>query len=143
MGLNDADRNELTDLSYRYASMVDGRQFDEMADLFAPDATLITPTAHLDGRNEILTAMRALVRYDSTFHLVGQTRHWEVNGTTNGETYCVAHHFVAEPEATRDRVMYIRYHDELVHDDRWRFARRELEVIWAGQEDKTAPSSTA
>lgn len=136
MGLTEADRRELTDLSYRYASSADGRRFEEMADLFTEDAVLVMPGRRRDGREEILEAMRALVRFDATFHLVGQARHWQDGTSTRGETYCIAHHFNADPDGTRDRVMYIRYHDDYVRQDRWRLARRELEVLWSGQEDK-------
>ena len=140
--LSREDREELTALCSRYASFVDGRDFKAVGSLFTEDAVLVTANGLRDGRGAIVEAMHGLERYDRTFHLVGQSRHWVDDGVVRGETYCVAHHFgEAGDEGTRDRVMYIRYQDEFQRDDTWRFARRELGVVWAGQEDKPGGAS--
>ena len=135
--LSTADREQLTALCHRYASCVDSRDFEAVRALFTPDAVLITTRARLEGHDAIVEAMHGLERYDRTFHLVGQIRHWIEDGGVRGETYCVAHHFTERGAAgTEDRVMYIRYQDEFERDAVWRFARRELGIVWAGQEDK-------
>lgn len=140
MELSDTDRRELADLCHRYASFADSRRFDDMGDLFAPDAVLVTQAGQREGRADILGAMRGLVRYDRTFHLVGQVRHWVDGDDVRGETYCIAHHFNAGDDGgTRDRVMYIRYDDVVVREQgTWRIGRRALDVAWAGPEDKPA-----
>ena len=140
MDLHDDDRRALTDLSHRYASHVDDRDLDALGALFTEDAVLVSAAGPREGRTEILVAMRQLDRYDRTFHLVGQVRLWVEADGPHGETYCIAHHFTDGPDGTRDRVMYIRYHDTFVHDPDgeidWRFARRVLDVTWAGDEPK-------
>lgn len=144
MDLSTDDRRALIELSYRYASHVDDRAFAELGALFVEDAVLVSASATRDGRAAILAAMQKLDRYDRTFHLVGQVRLWVEDDGPHGETYCVAHHFTADADGTRDRVMYIRYHDTFVHDpDRdgdWRFARRALDIFWAGDEPKSDPT---
>jgi hypothetical protein len=138
--LHDDDRRLLTDLSHRYASHVDDRDLEALGDLFTEDAVLVSAAGTREGRAAILAAMAKLERYDRTFHLVGQVRLWAEADGPHGETYCVAHHFLEDGDAMRDRVMYIRYRDTFAHDLGrdvvWRFARRELDVVWAGNEPK-------
>ncbi len=140
MDLSTDDRRALIELSHRYASHVDDREFDALGALFTEDAILVSAAGAREGRVEILTAMQRLDRYDRTFHLVGQVRLWVETDGPHGETYCVAHHFTEDADGTRDRVMYIRYHDTFVHDPDpdgdWRFARRVLDIAWAGDEPK-------
>jgi uncharacterized protein (TIGR02246 family) len=138
MELSETDRRALVELCQRYASFADSRRFDDMGDLFTTDAVLVTQAGQREGRDDIVKAMQGLVRYERTFHLVGQIRHWVDGDDVRGETYCIAHHFNAGDDgATRDRVMYIRYDDVAVREDGvWRLARRALDVAWSGQEDK-------
>ncbi len=123
------DRQQLTDLVSRYASCVDRRDFAGVGALFTVDAVLVTPGGERSGREDIGAAMRGLERYDRTFHLVGQTRHWREGADTYGETYCVAHHFTGGSGLTSDHVMFIRYDDTFVRADAWQFARRALDVV--------------
>lgn len=136
MKLSETDHRELAELSHRYASFVDSRRFGEVGDLFTVDAVLVTPAGQRVGRAEVAAAMHGLTRYERTFHLVGQIRHWVDGDTVRGETACVAHHFTtAEDGATGDKVMCIRYHDDVVQEDGvWRLARRTLDVVWTAQE---------
>ena len=41
-----ADRNSITDVSYRYALALDMRDYDALHDVFTPDASMITLVAH-------------------------------------------------------------------------------------------------
>ncbi len=132
------DREELVALGHAYAFAADARDFEGFAALFTPDGVLIPSRGRYDGRDAIAKGVSGLARYDRTFHLVGQSRHWIDDGVVRGETYCIAHHFTENAEeGTRDRVMYIHYRDEYArHEGAWRFAHRTLGVVWAGQEDK-------
>ena len=137
-GLSREDREELADLCRRYASAADSREFGAFGELFTADGVLISSRGRYEGRAAIAAGVSGLARYDRTFHFVGQIRHWAEDGAVRGETYCVAHHFTdAGGAGTQDRVLYIRYRDECRREDgAWRFARRELGLVWAGQEDK-------
>ncbi|MFO7591627.1 MAG: nuclear transport factor 2 family protein [Acidimicrobiia bacterium] len=140
MDLTDDDRCSLTELSHRYASHVDDRDFEALGALFTEDAVLVSGAGPRVGRAEILAAMRKLDRYDRTFHLVGQIRCWVEPDGPHGETYCSAHHFVtADDGTTTDHVLHIRYHDTYAFDPGpsatgageagWRFTRRELDIV--------------
>ena len=128
-GLTVAERLALTDLVGRYASLVDARDLQALGTLFTADAVLVTTGGERRGRDEILDAMRGLERYDTTFHLVGQTRHWRDGDATLGEAACIAHHWRLREGVGRDHIMFIRYHDTFAREGAWRFARRELEVV--------------
>ena len=132
------DREELVALGHSYAFAADGRDFEAFAALFTPDGVLISSRNRYQGREAIAEGVSGLRRYDRTFHFVGQSHYRIEGGVVRGETYCIAHHFIeTDDEGTRDRVMYIHYRDEYArHEGAWRFAHRELGVVWAGQEDK-------
>lgn len=145
MDLSDDDRRALTELSHRYASHVDDRDWSALGALFTEDAVLVSGAGPREGRSAILAAMLGLERYGRTFHLVGQVRLWVEADGPHGETYCLAHHFTEADDGTlTDRVLHIRYHDTYAVDSRlrdagppdtgpiepgWRFARRELDIV--------------
>jgi ketosteroid isomerase-like protein len=131
-GLTMAERLALSDLVGRYASLVDARDLGALGGLFTDDAVLLTAAGERRGREEIMDAMRGLERYEATFHLIGQSRHWREGVATFGEAACVAHHWRVRDGVEHDHVMFIRYHDTFAHDGDWRFSRRELEVVRAG-----------
>ncbi len=132
------DREELVALGHGYAFAADARDFEGFAALFTPGGVLISSRFRYEGREAIAEGVSGLRRHDRTFHFVGQSRYWIDDAVVRGETYCIAHHFIeTDDEGTRDRVMYIHYRDEYArHEGAWRFAHRELGVVWAGQEDK-------
>jgi uncharacterized protein (TIGR02246 family) len=133
-----ADRLEIQDLVARYASRVDRRDLDGVAELFTEDGALLSPQGsdgemrERRGRGQIAEAMRALERYRATTHLVGQNLA-EISGeTAHGETYCLAHHIIESDEGGHDNhVMAIRYMDRYRKAaGRWLFAERRLVVDW-------------
>lgn len=131
--LTPTDRFALADLTARYAAAVDRREFDQLRQVFVPEATLDTGRAVRQGIDEILAAMEGLRRYDATSHLLGQQLLDEHEaGECRGHTYCEAHHLRVDDEGQRtDQVMHIRYHDVYVHTDGgWRIKTRRLEVVW-------------
>lgn len=137
--LSDHDRRRITALSHRYATGVDDRRYADVAALFGAAGVLEpTPGVTRTGAEAIEAALGNLDRYDHTFHLLGQISVDEADGEVTGLTYCIAHHFRADPVSggTTDHVMYIRYRDRFEFDRGWRFAHRRLDVSWAGAEDK-------
>lgn len=145
MELTEADRRALLDLSHRYASAVDRRDFDGVVELFTPAAELITLGGTRRGHRAIAEALEGLRRYGATFHLLGQIRHWiDAEQVVRGEAYCVAHHFTDTGSGTDDRVLYIRYEDRYEKAaGGWRFARRHLDVVRSVHEHQQAPAGTA
>ena len=69
-----------------------------------------------------------LARYDQTFHFVGMHRIIIDGDTATGDVYCDAHHRTGR----RDLVMHIHYEDRYRRGaDGWRFARRDVRVLWS------------
>lgn len=134
------DRNELRRLVEDYAHFVDSRDFDAVSLLFLPDGILSGYDGDVqryrrNGRAEIVEAMRGLLRYELTSHMLGQQRiDFSDGDTAVGETYCNAQHIYTDnrdtdstPSRRRNKVMSIRYHDRYVRrDGRWFFAERRL-----------------
>ena len=109
--------SDLRALVERYATAVDARDFDRLADVFVADGVLVTPTGERAGLDAIQAAMQSLHRYDSTDHIVGGST-VEIDGSTAaGQVDCVAHHYT-DGGAT-DRVMQITYHDTMYQPDHW------------------------
>lgn len=133
-----ADRLALLDVAYAYARFADRIDAESLGGLFVEDGVLrilrpgadVAPVERV-GRAEIISAIKRLDRYQSTFHLVGN-HYYEIDGDeATGEVYCVAHHVQGEPGERSDHVMMIRYHDLYRRAPTgWRIVQRELQVDW-------------
>jgi hypothetical protein len=138
-----ADRLELSGLVHRYAAYVDGRRFDEVAELFTADGELILPEppdhlephVHHNGGAGIIAAMGTLARITRTHHSIvgevytafqtGQATGDAANGAITG----VAHHWVESSGQITDHVWYLRYSDVYRRDAQgWRIAVRSLSI---------------
>jgi hypothetical protein len=133
-----ADRLALLDLAFAYARHADRIEADHLGALFVDDGVLRivrrgsdAPPVERIGRADIVSAIKRLDRYESTFHLIGN-HVYEIDGdAATGEVYCVAHHVHGEPGSRLDHVMMIRYQDRYRRQaDGWRIAERELWVDW-------------
>jgi uncharacterized protein (TIGR02246 family) len=133
------DEAEIRRLVESYAAAADRRDSNTVAELFVEDGEFAmfldpsteAPTAQRRGREEIRSAIDRLGAYRATYHSIGSCTVEVVGERAHGDTRCDAHHLLEEPDALRDHTMYIRYVDELVRTTTgWRFARRELRVIW-------------
>ena len=124
--LSVTDRAALSDLVHRYAANVDDRQFDSVAELFAPTAELtvpeppaaLRPVHSHRGRPAIAAAVAAVAQTERTQHaIVG-----EVYGVLSeegprpaprcGRIACIAHHFSERADELIDVVWHLRYDDE-------------------------------
>ena len=129
-----ADRIALTDLVARYAVAVDTRDFAALREVFTTDATLDTGRAVRAGIDAIVEAMRGLLRYEATSHVVGQHLVDPSDRGADGLVYCTAHHLRGHGDHRTDKVMHIRYHDRYVMTDHgWRIEARRLEVAWTDE----------
>lgn len=132
--LDPAVRAALDDLVDRYAAYTDDRRLDDVAQLFAEDATLVVadppksldPARELQGRAAIRSGLAALDRVEVTVHRVtGRVYDLLDDGSVAGRVSGTAHHM----SAGRDAAWFIRYEDRYRFDgDRWRFARRVLRI---------------
>lgn len=135
-----SDRAALADLAADYARCVDRGDPKGVAACFAPDGVLRRVDlaaggkllSERTGRDEIALAISKM-RYNATFHFVGQQQTDTQGDTATGETYCLAHHLTVPEDGSpaTDFIMFIRYQDQFVRlDEGWRFAVRELHIDW-------------
>jgi SnoaL-like domain len=139
-------RFELRELVDSYAMAVDALDADWFSSLWTPDAVLAVHDATGEVRrwhgDEIGGMVAGVRRYLRTFHFVGNHRAQREGDVVSGQTYCFAHHLHEGTEAsggsTRDRVVAIRYDDRYERGDtdgRWRFARRDVRMLWRAHHD--------
>ena len=128
-----ADHSAVRDLAVRYCSAVDQRDWDLLAEVFLPDATVRLPqSVVITGSDEIvLRYRRGLERFDVTHHMVSN-HEIDVDGDSAHHT-CLVHaqHVRYDAPGGSNYVIGGRYTDELVRTQQgWRIAHRELVFIW-------------
>jgi uncharacterized protein (TIGR02246 family) len=127
-----ADRIAIRELVEAYAHAVDRADSEAFAALFVDDATLATyepsgsERTRYTGRPEIASIPDRLREYDFTVHIVSSLDVQVAGDEAAGEAYCQAHHV----RGADDHLLVIRYVDRYRRDDKWRFASREVRVLW-------------
>ncbi len=126
-----------------YAAAVDRRDLEALQALFLPDATLTVtrgaaePEVHR-GHAGLAAVIEMLGQFEATLHEVsGLVVEWEGGEAdaeeARGESVCVAHHITrGEGRESSDLILHGRYLDRFARDEHgtWRFAARELRVLW-------------
>ena len=126
-----ADVQAIVDLTVAYSYALDERHFDDLDDVFVPDATAELGWL-LEGRDAIKDRIRdALVPLDASQHLVA-THQVHVDGDrATGRCYLQAQHVKANTEGGSLFMVGGRYEDRYVRTaDGWRIAHRTLIVLW-------------
>ncbi len=145
--LSAEDERALWNLACRYASAVDRRDAAMFEELFAEDATMscfydldAAPEWELAGLESIGSIPRR-IRYDKTFHLLGNHRYWRDGLGTHGEVYGTASHLERSPHGVIVFVMHLRYLDDYVRSGggSWVIQDRRLVVEWT----QVAPANPA
>ncbi len=150
---------ELYRLSLAYASAVDARDGERLAELFVPDGALVVPrypedlrpTVTRAGYDALRSVPGGLRRYAYTLHQVANASFVVGPEGASGAVACVAHHVTSvaggaldgaadiasagdqgppgQPGA--DLVWFIRYADGYRRTGQgWRFVRRVLHLLW-------------
>lgn len=125
------DELAIRDLAYRYARLVDRRDYAAIPRVFTPDVELTTMGFTMRGHAEIDTAFRKIEMYSATLHCV-HNQVTRIDGDrAEGEFYCVANHIHERDGVEYKLDMGIRYEDRYVRTgDGWRIATRALILIW-------------
>jgi hypothetical protein len=125
------DRQALVELTIAYSYALDDRRFDDLDDVFLPDATAELGWL-LEGRDAIKDRIRdALVPLDASQHLVA-THQVRLDGDrATGRCYLQAQHVRAGADGGSLFMVGGRYEDRYVRTvDGWRIAHRSLVVLW-------------
>ena len=127
------DERAIVDLTIRYCSAIDGRRFEELRDVFVPDAVAdYGPVGTCHGVDAIMaTCAGALGPLDASQHLV--TNHQvQVHGAqASARCSFQAQHVRHDAEGGPHLVVAGTYTDELARTDAgWRIRHRTLTVVW-------------
>ena len=129
-----ADRAEIADLVARYSRLVDRRDFDRLAALYAPDAVQDHGEAFCGPAPAFIDWLRRTMGAMKTQHLVAN-KLIHVDGVdAEGEIYTVNTHIFEGAEPVQ-MTAGGRYLDRYVKQGgRWLFARRRRVIDWSREE---------
>lgn len=127
------DKQEITEVCYRYGVYLDSREWDRLSEVFTDDAIAeYLDMPRCDGRQAIQdTCSDALGSFTASQHLIGN-----VLVTLNGDEaesvcYLQAQHVRAGTEGGDNFIIAGRYLDKLVRTaDGWRINHRRLVGMW-------------
>ena len=125
------DEHQLRDLAYRYARMMDRREFDWLPQVFTQDGELTGPGYSMRGYDQLRQGLQALEQFSATLHCV-LNQYSEIDGDrATGEVYCVANHLHEKSGVPFKLDMGIRYQDRYERTaDGWLIAQRVFNMVW-------------
>ena len=130
----DSDREDerlLRKLAYRYARLIDRRDWSEIPRVFTEAARVSGPGYAMTGHQELKAGLQVIEMYSATMHCV-HNQIADIDGDrANGELYCVANHLHERDGVPFKLDMGIRYEDRYERGPNgWRIAERVLNLIW-------------
>ena len=142
---------QLRDLAADYALAVDTRDAGMLAGLFTADGVLRgfgqkgVRYRGTEGFAQMIEEVRA--SFMKTMHNVFNQSYWRsADGTVTGHVTGIASHILPAPDGADEWTLLdfaMRYHDRYANQDgRWKFAERQLEVVWV-ETRKVMPFSPA
>jgi 3-phenylpropionate/cinnamic acid dioxygenase small subunit len=141
-----ADRLEIEEVLTRYAWALDAKNFDELDDVFTPDAHIdYTSAGGIKGPFPEVKAWLASVlpHFPAYQHLVTNKR-IEVDGDTARSVAAFYNPMMqAKPDGSTS-FFYVggEYHDQLVRTELgWRISERIEETVWADGDVPATPPS--
>ena len=127
-----ADEKAIIDLTIAYTWALDTKQFDELRNVFTPDATAMLHGVACDDIEAIIARISgALTRLDVTQHLIGNHQ-VRIDGDT-ATCRCQLHsqHLKVGTEGGETYVVGGTYEDRLARtEDGWRITHRTMAESW-------------
>jgi 3-phenylpropionate/cinnamic acid dioxygenase small subunit len=127
-----SDRHDIIDLTIAYCWALDTRQWEDLRNVFLPDAKAVLGGSDLDGIDAIIARVQqALMPLDDSQHMVS-THQIHIDGDrATSRCYLQAQHVRHAAPGGPNFIVAGRYQDELVRTPHgWRIARRELIPMW-------------
>ncbi|MDH3707726.1 MAG: nuclear transport factor 2 family protein, partial [Acidimicrobiia bacterium] len=123
---------DLIDLTIAYCWALDGRNWDELDNVFTPDATGDYGIAQLAGIDDFKALVkRSLGHLDLSQHLVGSHQVTIDGDTATVRCYLHAQHTKRGTEGGDNYIVGGTYEDQAVRtDDGWRISHRALAMTW-------------
>ena len=142
-GMN-ADEKAIIDLTIAYTWALDTKQFDELRNVFAPDATgMLHGVACADADAIIARISGALTRLDVTQHLIGNHQVRIDGDTATCRCQLQSQHIKRGTEGGESYIIGGTYEDRLVRTaDGWRITHRTMAETWhSGNRGVVSPAS--
>jgi 3-phenylpropionate/cinnamic acid dioxygenase small subunit len=139
-----ADRQAVVDLQVAYTWTLDTKDFQNLRNVFLPDATFNTMgTPHVGIEAIISRVSGALTPLDDSQHVVSNHQVTISGDTAKARCYLVAQHVRNAAKAGPNYIMAGRYEDDLVRTpDGWRIKYRNLVITWTdGNRGVVRPST--
>lgn len=132
-----SDRFELQDLVFRYAQLIDSKQFDELRNLFTADAHIDYSAfgGSVGNLEETIAFLHAAVTnelFPNTQHLNANVQIAVSGDTATGRVMCFNPMVMTVPgEGARTYFLGLWYVDEYRRTEAgWRISRRQEEKSW-------------
>ena len=126
------DRADIIAVTHDYCWALDRNEWDELHNVFLPEATALLGSHACGDRDEIKqVCLASLGKLDDSQHIVG-THQVRIDGdTATSRCYLHAQHIRRDAEGGPHYVVAGRYEDDFVRTpDGWRIKRRVLAVMW-------------
>lgn len=137
-----ADERAVINLVSHYCWALDAKNFEELRNVFLPDAFAILGETECHGIDAIIKRISsALTRLDASHHLVG-SHHVVVDGDTAAhKCYLQGQHLLRGTEGGDLWLVAGTYEDQLVRTpEGWRIKQRVLTRVWTeGNPNVAAP----
>ena len=126
------DRLAIHELTLRYARAIDRRQYDQLNELFVPEARISGPGFSYPDLAAFLQGVSQIERYQSTMHaLHNQLIEFDDIDEAKVESYCVASHIYEQDGVLRKLDWGICYRDRCrCLQGRWWLTERQFELLW-------------
>lgn len=127
-----ADEKAIIDLTIAYTWALDTKQFDELRNVFAPDATGMLHGVACDDREAIIARISgALTRLDASQHLIGNHQ-VHIDGDTATCRCQLQSQHVKSGTDGGDNYLIGGYYDDRLRrtPDGWRISHRTMAETW-------------
>ena len=127
-----ADERALIDLTIAYCWALDGRRYDDLDEVFTPDAVGDFGFVRVQGVDEVKALVaRSLDHLDISQHIVASHQVQVDGDTATVRCHLHAQHTKRGTEGGDNYVIGGFYEDEAVRTPQgWRIARRTLTITW-------------
>ena len=131
-GEMNADEKAIIDLTIAYTWALDTKQFDDLRDVFTPDATgMLHGVACNDAEAIIARISGALTRLDGSQHLIGNHQVRIDGDTATCRCQLQSQHVKRGTEGGETYIIGGTYEDRLVRTSNgWRISHRTMEESW-------------
>jgi 3-phenylpropionate/cinnamic acid dioxygenase small subunit len=126
-----SDRQAIVDLTIAYCWTIDTKEFENLRNIFLPDATALLGDERVGIESIIERISGALGALDASQHIIANHQISVYGDEATSRCYLHAQHVRRAAEGGPNYIVAGRYHDRMVRTPAgWRIVRREIHVDW-------------